>query len=765
MSSSPSLHHRVLAFYRRLDAEGARALEDLPGLFTEDVTFESPIESTASLVELREAWQRAFSLYERVEFVDLQSVGSDEMFAIFYTMKIATKVGKSIVAPTSTLCFGRDGRVYKQIDVWDTVGSLATVTPETDALYRSLVELVFGTSFASGKDGCTHPSTEEELCRLVRESRDAGGKLRIVGSGHSVWESIVPSGFVVRPKAAPGGPRLVMLDRYRSVRRFYEDPRDPGRTLVEVEAGIHLGESPRLALANPLSATSRAGDPSVTNVTRDSSWEESLCVALQSRGLALPDLGGISHQTVSGFLSTGSAGGTCRYSIRDALHSLRVIDGDGEVHEVSPDTDPDWFAAAGLGLGLVGVISTVTLRCEPTYDVVGVETTSTTSGAPDVNFYGVPGDARPTLARFLLEQPYTRLMWWPQAGFDRLVVWKAERRAPDPGFRPKPYAELGRGTQVAASLLYTLLGNLGSDGASAVSAQIQRIGRSPLRDRIARKGEEVLSALAAAGPPTSEAALATEVAAFEEAHPWLKDLVSAGGTTSSEAWDRLVESLSAVLDAAVTGALQSEKLAEVATILRRAVPYVLPLILDPFVPLGPNGAPTVKSFQDVWYRALPMDDGMDDLLMPVFFTEIWIPFTADGREVQEVIERLTRMFAAGGDRVKSYEATGPFCVELYAVGGSKRFLLDPAWGDAPLFRVDVFWFGHNAGDPVREFFPRFWEALDGLDFRLHWGKFLQPPPKVQRLPMAAKFEEVRRRVDPRGVFLTDYWRAHLGIDQ
>jgi hypothetical protein len=31
--------------------------------------------------------------------------------------------------------------------------------------------------------------------------------------------------------------------------------------------------------------------------------------------------------------------------------------------------------------------------------------------------------------------------------------------------------------------------------------------------------------------------------------------------------------------------------------------------------------------------------------------------------------------------------------------------------------------------------------------------------------MAAKFEEVRRRVDPRGVFLTDYWRAHLGIDQ
>jgi hypothetical protein len=787
-----SLVDRVLDFYRRMNREGAAALAELPELFTEDVSFDSPIEATASLEELREAWQHAFSIYERFEFNDLRSVGNDDTFAIFYTMRITLKVGQSlgarpIDAPTATLCFGRNGKVHKQVDYWDTVGSLATVTPETAAAYRSLMELLFGTSFASGRDGCAHPSTEEELRRLVRESHDAGGTLRVVGSGHSVWESIVPSGFVTQPKAGAGGPRLVMLDRYRAVRRFYEDPKQPGRTLVEVEAGIHLGESPRLALANPLSSTSRVGDPSVTNVTRDTSWKESLCFALQSRGLALPDLGGISHQTVSGFLSTGSAGGTVRYSIRDAIHSLRVIDGEGEVHEVSPDTDADWFAAAGLGLGLVGVISTVTLRCEPTYDVVGVETTSTTRGAPDVNFYGVQGDPRPTLAKFLIDQPYTRLMWWPQAGFDRLVVWKAERQAPvpespasalcagasssqtphsppAPGFQPKPYAELGRGTQVAASLLYTLLGNLGPEGEAAVSAQVERVRRSPLRDRIARKGEEVLSALAAAGPPAGEGALAAEIAAFEETHPWLKELMSAGGT-SSAAWDRLVESLSAVLDAAVTGALHSEKLAEVVAILRKAAPYVLPLILDPFVPLGANGAPTVKTFQDVWYRALPMDNGMDDLLMPVFFTEIWVPFTSEGGEVQEVVDRLARMFAAGGDRVKSYEATGAFCVELYAVGGSKRFFLDPAWGDQPLFRVDVFWFGHNAGDPVRDFYPQFWDALDGLDARLHWGKFLQPPPKLQRLPMAAQFEAVRQRVDPRGVFLTDYWRAHLGIDQ
>jgi hypothetical protein len=48
------------------------------------------------------------------------------------------------------------------------------------------------------------------------------------------------------------------------------------------------------------------------NITRERSWEQSLCYALQQRGYALPDLGGISHQSVGGFLSTGSAGGTCK---------------------------------------------------------------------------------------------------------------------------------------------------------------------------------------------------------------------------------------------------------------------------------------------------------------------------------------------------------------------------------------------------------------------------------------------------------------------
>ena len=86
-----------------------------------------------------------------------------------------------------------------------------------------------------------------------------------------------------------------------------------------------------------------------------------------------------------------------------------------------------------------------------------------------------------------------------------------------------------------------------------------------------------------------------------------------------------------------------------------------------------------------------------------------------------------------------------------------------------MFRVDVFWFGKNAGDPATAFYPQFWRALEPFDYRLHWGTFLPPADVVPaerllaRFPGAAKFREVRARVDPGNVFLTRYWREHLAI--
>ena len=132
------------------------------------------------------------------------------------------------------------------------------------------------------------------------------------------------------------------------------------------------------------------------------------------------------------------------------------------------------------------------------------------------------------------------------------------------------------------------------------------------------------------------------------------------------------------------------------------------------------------------------------------------------------IARLRQCFDADGTAEGAYAATGAFAFELYVGKGDDHFFLSPAAG-SHAFRVDVFWFGNNQGNPVTDFFPQFWDALEPLGYRLHWGKFLPPPDPHQPDRLTAryanwdKWRAVRARVDPGGLFLTRYWRDHLGL--
>jgi hypothetical protein len=118
--------------------------------------------------------------------------------------------------------------------------------------------------------------------------------------------------------------------------------------------------------------------------------------------------------------------------------------------------------------------------------------------------------------------------------------------------------------------------------------------------------------------------------------------------------------------------------------------------------------------------------------------------------------------------VEAYAHTGPYCIELYATAGSERFFLNPAYGNVPCLRVDVFWFGRNVGDP-RDFFQQFWEKLAPLSYRLHWGKFLPRPTQKpggdlpSGYPRFAQFKKVQRELDPKGIFVTDYWNDLLDL--
>ena len=83
---------------------------------------------------------------------------------------------------------------------------------------------------------------------------------------------------------------------------------------------------------------------------------------LTAQGRMLPAAPGvISSQTLAGALATGTHGqGLGQSCIADSALSVRMVLADGSVREF--DADHDWFGAVKLGLGLLGVVTQVTLR-------------------------------------------------------------------------------------------------------------------------------------------------------------------------------------------------------------------------------------------------------------------------------------------------------------------------------------------------------------------------------------------------------------------
>jgi len=90
--------------------------------------------------------------------------------------------------------------------------------------------------------------------------------------------------------------------------------------------------------------------------------------ALDALGLALVNMGDVDAQTVAGALSTGTHGtGAKLGGMATQIVALELVLADGSIVSCSADERPDLFAAARIGLGALGVLSTVTLACEPTF--------------------------------------------------------------------------------------------------------------------------------------------------------------------------------------------------------------------------------------------------------------------------------------------------------------------------------------------------------------------------------------------------------------
>jgi len=162
------------------------------------------------------------------------------------------------------------------------------------------------------------PRDRAELAELVGAAGSAGRVVSVAGSGHSFTEAALTEGTMVDVSALAG---VIEADRPSG--------------LVKVGGGTVLAD---------------------------------LNEELSRLGLAMENLGDIDRQTIAGAISTGTHGTGARLrNISAQVEGLELVLGDGSVRELSAGADGELLRAARVGIGALGAISAVTLRCVPAF--------------------------------------------------------------------------------------------------------------------------------------------------------------------------------------------------------------------------------------------------------------------------------------------------------------------------------------------------------------------------------------------------------------
>jgi xylitol oxidase len=95
-----------------------------------------------------------------------------------------------------------------------------------------------------------------------------------------------------------------------------------------------------------------------------------LAPALHAAGFALHNLASLPHISIAGAVGTATHGSGVKLgNLATAVTQIEFIRADGELVTLSRAQDGDTFAGAVVHLGALGVITKLTLKIEPAYDV------------------------------------------------------------------------------------------------------------------------------------------------------------------------------------------------------------------------------------------------------------------------------------------------------------------------------------------------------------------------------------------------------------
>ena len=95
-----------------------------------------------------------------------------------------------------------------------------------------------------------------------------------------------------------------------------------------------------------------------------------LCRRLHAHGYALHNLGSLPHISVAGSCATATHGsGDGNGNLATAVSAIDLVTADGSLKTLSRTADGDVFDGGVVGLGSVGVVTSLTLDLQPAFDV------------------------------------------------------------------------------------------------------------------------------------------------------------------------------------------------------------------------------------------------------------------------------------------------------------------------------------------------------------------------------------------------------------
>ncbi len=165
-----------------------------------------------------------------------------------------------------------------------------------------------------------YPETNEDIVKIFETARQNSHSVRVYGSAHSFTPLCQTNDIMISLDKMQG---IISLDKIQGI--------------VTVWGGTKLNYLGEL---------------------------------LHQQGLALVNMGDIDVQSLAGALTSGTHGTGKAFGIlATQLIALKLVTPEGEILRCSMTENPELFKAAQVSLGVLGIITEMTLQCRPSYQL------------------------------------------------------------------------------------------------------------------------------------------------------------------------------------------------------------------------------------------------------------------------------------------------------------------------------------------------------------------------------------------------------------